>query len=64
MASKGEMLHWGGINYGVRTGVYTQLYIQSINNKELLYTTGKSPQYSVVAYAGEKNQKEWIYVHV
>ena len=32
------------------------------NNKDLLYSTGNSTQYSVMAYMGKESKKEWIYV--
>ena len=35
-----------------------------IDNKDLLYSTGKSAQYSVITYMGKESEKEWIYVHV
>ena len=43
---------------------YTLLYIKYITNKDLLYSTGNSTQYSVVAYMGKESKKEWIYVYV
>jgi len=38
------------------------LYIEMINNKNLLYSTGNSTQYSVMTYVGNESKKEWIYV--
>ena len=32
-----------------------------MRNKDLLYSTGKSTQYSVVTYIGKESEKEWIY---
>ena len=32
--------------------------------KDLLYSTGKSTQYSVVTCMGKESKKEWIYVYV
>ena len=33
-------------------------------NKDLLYSTGNSTQYSVITYMGKESEKEWIHVHV
>ena len=57
---KGE----GGINWKIGTDIYTLLYIKQITNKDLLYSTGNSTQYSVMAYMGKDSKKEWIYVYV
>ena len=43
---------------------YTLLYIRSIINKDLLYSTGNSTQYSVITYVGKETEKEWMYVCV
>ena len=53
----GERLEFG-IN------VYTLLYIKQIINKDLVYHTGHSTQYSVVIYMGRENEKEYMYVYV
>ena len=39
------------------------LYIKYITNKYLLYSTGNSTQYSVMAYMGKESTKEWMYVY-
>ena len=47
---------WGGADndkLGDWDGIYTLLYIKQITNKSLLYDTGKSTQYSVMAYMGK-----------
>ena len=44
----------GGINWEIEIDIYTLLYIKQITNKDLLYSTGNSTQYSVMAYE-EKN---------
>ena len=54
----------GGINWEIGTDIYTLLYIKQISNKDLLYSTGNSTQYSVMTYMGKESKKEWIYVHV
>ena len=50
-----------GINWENGIDKYTILYIK-INNKDLLCSTGKSTQYSVMAYMRKESKKEWIYV--
>ena len=44
--------------------IYTLLHIKQIINKDLLYNTGNSTQYSVITYMGEESEEEWIYVYV
>ena len=48
---------WGGINWETGIDLYTLLYIKQITNKNLLYSTSNSIQYSVMAYM-EKNLKK------
>ena len=58
---KGE----GGINWKIGTDIYTlQQYIKQKTNNDLLYSTGNSTQYSVMAYMGKEYKKEWIYIYV
>ena len=46
MFTKGK--NWrGGINQEFRINTYTLLQIKQINNKDVLYKTGDSTQYSV-----------------
>ena len=52
----------GGINWDIGIDIYTLLYIKQITNKDLLYSTGNSTQYSVMAYTESK--KVWIHVYV
>ena len=33
-------------------------------DKDILYSTGNSTQYSIMAYMGKEPKKEWIYVYV
>ena len=40
------------------------LYIKLITNKDLLYSTGNSTQYSVMTCMGKESKKEWIYVYI
>ena len=37
--------------------IYTLLCIKQITSKNLLYSTGKSTQYSVMAYMGKESKK-------
>ena len=48
---------WGGINWKTGIDIYTLLYIKQITNKHLLYHTGKSTHYSVMAYMGKESKK-------
>ena len=47
----------GGINWEIGIDIYTLPYIKQITNKDLLYSTSNSIQYSVMAYM-EKNLKK------
>ena len=44
--------------------IYILLHIKQILNKDLLYSTGKSTQYSVISYMGKESEKVWVYVYV
>ena len=46
----------GGINQEIRINIYILLY--KIDNKNLLYSTGNSTQYSVTAYMGKESKKK------
>ena len=35
-----------------------------MSNRDLLYSTGTSTQYSVVTYEVKESDKEWMYVYV
>ena len=41
---------WGGINWEIGIDIYTLLYIKQVTNKNPLYSTGNSTQYSIVLY--------------
>ena len=53
-----------GINCKFGIDIYTLLYMEYISNRDLLYSTGTSTQYSVVTYEGKESEKEWMYVYV
>ena len=36
------------------------VYIEQINNKGLLYSTGKNNQYPVINHKGKEYEKEWM----
>ena len=54
---------WRGINQEVRINRYTLIYIKSIINKDLLYSTGNSTQHSVITYMGKESEKEFSYMY-
>ena len=54
----------GGIYQEFGINIYTLIYIKQVIDKDLLYSTGNSTQYSVITYMGKESEKEWIYVYV
>ena len=57
-------VRWGGwINWKIGIDVYTLLYMKQITNKNLLYSTGDSAQYSVMPI-WEKNLKKSGYINI
>ena len=54
----------GGINWYTGIEAYTLPYTKYITNKNLLYSTGNSTQYSVMVHMGIEFKKEQIYVYV
>ena len=63
MVTKGERCD-GGINLKFQIKKCTLLYMKYIINKDLLYSTENSTQYSVIIYMGKESEKECIYVYV
>ena len=51
---------WGGINWEIGIDIYTPLYIKLITNKNLLYSTENSTQYSVMVYMGKESKKKRV----
>ena len=45
----------GKISWKIRIDIYTLLYIKQITNKDLLYSTGNSTQYLIMAYMGKES---------
>ena len=62
MVTQGEMLGRGII--GRLVLVHTHCYAQNLlSNKDLMYSPGKSTQYSVMAYMGKESEKRMcIYI--
>ena len=54
----------GGVNQKMGIDIYTLLYTKQITNKDLLYSTGNSTQYSVMTSMEKEFKKEWICAHV
>ena len=54
----------GAINWSTGIETYTLPYTKYITNKNLLYSTGNSIEYSVMIYMGIESRKEHIQVHV
>ena len=52
------------IKWEVGIDIYTLLWIEWMSNKHLLYITGKSTQYSVIAYVWEKRLKRNGYMYM
>ena len=40
------------------------VYIEQINNKALLYSTGNYIQYPVINHNGKEYEKEYIYIYI
>ena len=48
----------GGINWEIENTIYTWLYTEYVTNKDLLYSTGNSTQYSVMALMGKESEEK------
>ena len=56
-----------GINWETGIQIYILLYVKQITNKDLLYSTWNSTQYSVITYMAKESEKEkniYIYVYI
>ena len=62
--AKRERWERGGTDREFGIDIYTLLYMEWIVNRDLLYSTGNSTQYSVITYMGKESEKGWIYVYV
>ena len=54
----------GGINWEIRTDIYTLPYLKEITNKDVLYSTGNSIHYSIMTYMGIESKKKGEYVRM
>ena len=61
VVAKGEGFG-GGMEWEFGISRCKLLYIEWINHKVLLYSTGKYIQYPVINHNGEEYEKEYIYV--
>ena len=57
MVTKGDRW-WGGIEWGFGIGICTVLYMEKCIDRDLLYSTANSTQYSVTIYMGKESEKE------
>ena len=48
----------GGMNWEIGIDIYILICIKWIINKDLLYSTGNSSQYSVITYMEKESEKE------
>ena len=46
------------MNWETGIDIYTLVYIRKITNKDLLYSTGNTNQYTVMGYMGKESKKE------
>ena len=53
-----------GISQELVISGYKVLYIRQINNKVLLYSTGKYIQYLIINHSGKEHEKEYIYIYI
>ena len=67
MVTDGEKWVIRGINQEFGINIYILLYVKRIN-KDLLYSTGNSTQYSAITYMRKKNLKRnaciYIYTYI
>ena len=54
----------GGIDWEFGIRRCKLLYIEWINNKVLLYSTGNYIQYPVINHNGKEYEKEYIYIYI
>ena len=57
MVTRGKDGKGGGIVGEFGIDMYTLLYLKWVINRDLLYSTGNSAQYSVMAYMGKESKK-------
>ena len=54
----------GGMDWEFGIGIGTLRYMEWLANKDLLYSTENSTQYSVIIYVRKESEREWICVYV
>ena len=52
------------MDWWFRTGICTLRYMDQLANRDLLYSTENSTQYSVITYVGKESEREQICVYV
>ena len=52
------------MDWEAEISIYTLLYTKSTGNKDLLYISRKSIQFSVTAYMGIESGKEWMCIYI
>ena len=57
-------ISWRGINWKTGTESHTLLFMQQITNTNLLYSTGSSTPYSVMACTVKEPKNKWTHVYV
>ena len=63
MVAKGEG-QGGGMEWEFGISRCKLVYIEWINNKFLLYSTGNYIQYPVINHNGKEYEKEYIYMYI
>ena len=52
------------MDWGLQIGICTLQYMEYLANRDFLYSTENSTQYSVIIYAGKESEREWMCVHL
>ena len=52
------------MDWGFGMGICTLWSVECLANRDLPYSTGDSPQDSVILYVGKESEKEWICIQV
>ena len=63
IVTKGKRLG-GRMDWEVGIDIYILPYTKFIGNKDLLYSSRKSIQYSVIAYMSKESEKEGMYTYM
>ena len=57
-------VYGGGMDWEFGVSRCKLLYIEWVNNKVLLYSTGNYIQYPMINHNGKEYEKEYIYVYI